>query len=127
MVKTMSPRVLGAVCRHSLLGRGWGRVKGFRWGPGGSREWGEGLILDLGISEAREINGFPPPNTHTPRDGLIQMTGGVRGRPKTRYQMPSPQGLSWWHRWGKEAKGQVSSKGQGSYLDDVNYSQSCLI
>lgn len=34
---------------------------------GAGRNWemlGEGLLLDLGVSEAREINGSPP-HTHT--------------------------------------------------------------
>ena len=26
---------------------------------------GERLLLDLGVSEDKEINGFPPPHTHT--------------------------------------------------------------
>lgn len=45
---------------------------------------GERLLLDLGVSEDKEINGFsapPPPRplTHTPRVGLIQMIGNGEG------------------------------------------------
>ena len=41
---------------------------------------GERLLLDLGVSEDKEINGFPPPpHTHTPRVGLIQIIGNGEG------------------------------------------------
>lgn len=63
---------------------------------------GEGLRLDLGVSEAREIDGFPHPH---PRDGLIQMIRGRRG--ETGDLVPSHAfslGFSRWHRWGREAR-----------------------
>ena len=41
---------------------------------------GERLLLDLGVSEDKEINGFTPPtHTHTPRVGLIQISGNGEG------------------------------------------------
>lgn len=93
---------------------------------GAGRNWemlGEGLLLDLGVSEAREINGSPP--THTHSKGWINPNDWERGggvlKLGVRMGCLLP-GLSWCRRRGREArKGQVSLKGQPSYLDVVNY------
>lgn len=44
--------------------------------------------MDLGVAEAREINGFPP----TPRDGLTQKMGEGGGDQRLDYGMLSSQG-----------------------------------